>query len=109
MKYLCHSLSNCLLYLIFSDDGCYTTNRRFRRDEEEEDSEDMKIKKKEDSEDIHEVKVKYLCHSLSNCLLYLIFSDDGCHTTDRRFRRDEEEEDSEDMKIKKRRRFRRHT
>ena len=53
--------------------------------------------------------MKYLCHSLSNCLLYLIFSDDGCHTTDRRFRRDEEEEDSEDMKIKKRRRFRRHT
>ena len=53
--------------------------------------------------------MKYLCHSLSNCLLYLIFSDDGCHTMDRRFRRDEEEEVSEDMKIKKRRRFRRHT
>ena len=86
MKYLCHSLSNCLLYLIFSDDGCHTTDRRFRRDEEEEDSEQMKIKKRR-KEDIHEVKVKYLCHSLSNCLLYLIFSDDGCHTTDRRFRR----------------------
>ena len=101
MKYLCHSLSNCLLYFIFSDDGCHTMDRRFRRG--------RSFRREEEEEDIHEVKVKYLCHSLSNCLLYLIFSDDGCHTTDRRFRRDEEEEDSEDMKIKNRRRFRRHT
>ena len=100
MKHLCHSLSNCLLYFIFSDDGCHTRDRRFRRDEEEEDSEDMKIKKRRRFRR-QEVKVKYLFHSLSNCLLYFIFSDDGCHTTERRFRRDEEEEDSEDMKIKK--------
>ena len=46
--------------------------------------------------------MKYLCHSLSNCLLYLIFSDDGCHTTDRRFGRDEEEEALEEIKKKKR-------
>ena len=35
-------------------------------------------------------------------------SDDGCHTTDRRFRREGEEEDSEDMKIEKRRTGRRY-
>ena len=39
-------------------------------------------------------------------LFYIL--DDGCHTTDRRFRREEEEEDSEDMKIEKRRRGRRY-
>ena len=76
--------------------------------EEEENSQDMKIEKRRRGRRYRWGKSElFMWFIIIIVCNIFIFSEDGCHTRDRRFRIDEEE-GSEDMKIKKRRRGRRY-